>query len=186
MISAAYTLLALVMLGFAVPVLAQEDDMPPPPEERIDPEQAAEMRQKLIERIMEKKHAKLREVLSLDDQQAKNFFDAYTPAEKELAELVRQRNEQELKLLKLTKGELTDGDVDPTLNKIQDLNDKIEGKVLKLNESLKPILNPRQRARLFVFEKEFNRRVREELRNRREREKEKRKRDNPPPERPKR
>lgn len=173
-------LLTLVMLGFAAPTFAQED------EPLLTPEEQAKVRERLIGRIMEKKHNKLREVLSLDDQQAKNFFDTYTPAEKELAELVRQRNEQELKLLKLTKGELTDGDVDPTLNNIQELNNKIESKVQKLNESLKPILNPRQRARLFVFEKEFNRRVREELRNRRDREKGRRRRDNPPPPRPQR
>lgn len=172
--------IALVMLGFAAPTLAQED------EPLLTPEEQGKIRERLIGRIMEKKHHKLRQVLSLDDEQAKNFFATYTPAEKELAELIRQRTEQEIKLLKLTQGELTDGDVDPTLTNIQELNDKIEGKVQKLNESLKPILNPRQRARLFVFEKEFNRRVREELRNRRDREKDKRRRDNPPPPRPKR
>ncbi len=170
--------IALVMLGLAAPTFAQED------EPLLTPEEQGKIRERLIGRIMEKKHNKLRQVLSLDDEQAKNFFATYTPAEKELAELIRQRTEQEIKLLKLTQGELTDGDVDPTLNNIQDINDKIEGKVQKLNESLKPILNPRQRARLFVFEKEFNRRVREELRNRRE--KNKRKRDNPPPPRPQR
>jgi Spy/CpxP family protein refolding chaperone len=170
--SAAYMVIALVMLGFAAPTFAQDD------EPLLTPEEQGKIRERLIGRIMEKKHNKLRQVLSLDDEQAKKFFDTYTPAEKELAELIRQRTEQEMRLLKLTQGELTDGDVDPTLNNIQDLNDKIEGKVQKLNESLKPILNPRQRARLFVFEKEFNRRIREEIRERRERKKERR--DLPP------
>ncbi|HEY6172725.1 MAG TPA: hypothetical protein VIX80_10745 [Candidatus Kapabacteria bacterium] len=172
LISAAYMLLALVMLGFAAPTLAQDD------EPLLTPEEQAKVRERLIGRIMEKKHNKLRQVLSLDDEQAKKFFEAYTPAEKELAELIRQRNDLEVKLLKLTRGDMTDADVDPTLNGIQEVNDKIEAKVSKLNESLKPILNPRQRARLFVFEKEFNRRIREEIRDRRERKKERR--DNPP------
>lgn len=172
LISAAYMLLAIVMLGFAAPTFAQDD------EPLLTPEEQAKVRERLIERIMEKKHDKLRQVLSLDDEQAKKFFEAYTPAEKELAELIRQRNDLEVKLLKLTRGDMTDADVDPTLNGIQDVNDKIETKVSKLNESLKPILNPRQRARLFVFEKEFNRRIREEIRDRRERKKERR--DMPP------
>lgn len=164
--------ITLVMLGFAAPTFAQED------EPLLTPEEQGKIRERLIERIMEKKHNKLREVLSLDDEQAKNFFAAYTPAEKELADLIRQRTDLEVKLLKLTRGDMTDADVDPTLTGIQDINNKIETKVSKLNESLKPILNPRQRARLFVFEKEFNRRVREEIRDRRERKKERR--DMPP------
>jgi hypothetical protein len=170
--NAAYMLLSLAVLGFAMPSFAQDD------EPLLTPEEQAKIRERLIERILEKKHEKLRKALTLDDEQAKKFFETYTPAEKELAELIRQRTELEVKLLKLTRGDYTDGDVDPTLNGIQEINDKIEAKVGKLNESLKPILNPRQRARLFVFEKEFNRRVREEIRDRRERKRDRR--DMPP------
>src|SRR6187402_3817134 len=108
LISAAYMLLALVMLGFAAPTFAQDD------EPLLTPEEQAKVRERLIGRIMEKKHNKLRQVLSLDDEQAKKFFEAYTPAEKELAELIRQRNDLEVKLLKLTRGDMTDADVDPT------------------------------------------------------------------------
>lgn len=177
-LGAGYLAILLLVIGFSAPIQAQ-DDAP-----LLTPEEHGKVRERLINRIMEKKHHKLRKVLALDDEQAKKFFETYTPTEKELADLIRQRTEQEIKLLKLTQGDLTDGDVDPTLNSIEELNNKIEGKVKNLNESLKPILNPRQRARLFVFEKEFNRRVREELRDRRE--KNRRNRDTPPPPRPKR
>ena len=124
-------------------------------------------RQEIMQKILEHKHAKLREVLNLDKETAQKFFDIYTPAEQELAKLVAERTAMEIKLLKLTRGDYTDADVDPTLAEIERLNDVIKDRFSDLNDSLKPILTPRQRARLAVFEHEFNRRVREKIKEHR-------------------
>ena len=151
-------LIALLMLFITAPVVAQ-DQTTPPPNERL---------KQLRQKIEEVKYQKLRETLVLDDESAKKFFDLYKPAEQEIIDLVKARNAAELKLLELTQGDHSDGDVDPTIKNIESLNQKIEDRYNKLNDQLKTVLNPRQRAKLLVFEHEFNRRVREKLRQWRE------------------
>jgi hypothetical protein len=176
-----YCIRIALAVFFTVSAMAQPDDNGP---RGIDPER----RQEILQRILEHKHAKLREVLNLDDASAKKFFEIYGPAEAELGRLVAARNAMELKLLKLTRGDYTDADVDPTLEEIERLTNEIKDRFFKLNDSLKPILNPRQRARLAVFEHEFNRRVREQIRDHR-RDRRGPKPDHPPvppPDRPKR
>jgi Spy/CpxP family protein refolding chaperone len=139
----------------AAPVFAQDQTAtPPPPGGRYE---------QLMQRVIEVKHQKLRETLALDDATAQKFFDIYTPAEKAIGDLVKQRNQQEIKLLQLTQGDYKDADVDPTIQEIKSLNDQIEQQAFKLNDALKPVLNPRQRAKLLVFEHEFNRRVRDKI-----------------------
>ena len=157
-------LLALV-LGFALPLFAQDANTTPPiprPHRKVDPEKVKQ----LIRKVEEVKHRKLREVLNLDDATSQKFFAEYDPAEKDLINLVKQRQEQEFKLLQLTRGDYKDGDVDPTLQSIKGLNQQIQDRYEKLDNSLKSVITPRQRAKLLVFEKEFNRKVREKIHDR--------------------
>ncbi len=161
------TSIAVLLLGLALPVLAQDENTTPPPSPRhrqVDPERVKQ----LLLKVEEVKHQKLREVLNLDDETSKKFFAQYDPAEKDLIALVKQRQEQELKLLQLTRGDYKDADVDPTMQSIKALNQQIQDRYDQLDNNLKSILTPRQRARLAVFEKEFNRRVREQIREKRE------------------
>lgn len=153
-----YYFTLVLMLSVAAGVFAQ-DQTTPPPNERL---------KQLRQKIEEVKYQKLRETLVLDDETAKKFFELYKPAEQEIIDLVKSRNAQELKLLELTQGDHSDADVDPTIKNIESLNQKIEDRYSKLNEQLKTVLNARQRAKLLVFEHEFNRRVREKLRQWRE------------------
>lgn len=156
-------MIVALVISFALPVFAQDQDAPPP-RRKPDPEKVKQLMQK----VLEVKHQKLREVLNLDDETSKRFFEQYDPAEKDMIELVKARQEQELKLLQLTRGDYKDADVDPTLQNIKDLNQKIQDRYEKLDNNLKSVLQPRQRAKLLVFEKEFNRRVREKIRERRD------------------
>jgi Spy/CpxP family protein refolding chaperone len=156
------------VISFALPLFAQDANTitPPAPRHRqVDPEKV----KLLLQKVEEVKHQKLREVLNLDDATSKQFFAEYDPAEKDLIGLVKQRQEQELKLLQLTRGDYKDGDVDPTLQSIKSLNQQIQDRYEKLDNNLKSVLAPRQRAKLLVFEKEFNRKVREKIRDRIER-----------------
>ncbi len=158
--------IAMLLLG-ATSLLAQDAaTTTPPPQHRrqVDPEKVKQYLQK----IDEVKHEKLRTVLNLDDATAKKFFAEYDPAEKDLIGLVKQRQEQELKLLQLTRGDYKDGDVDPTMQSIKALNQQIQDRYGKLDDNLKSVVTPRQRAKLLVFEKEFNRRVRDKIREKRQ------------------
>lgn len=150
-------------LCVALAVLVTATAVAQPGDRGIDPAR----RQEILQKILEHKHNKLREVLNLDDANAKKFFEIYTPAEQELAKLVAERNQMEQKLLRLTQGDHTDAEVDPTLEEIERLNGEIKSRFSRLNENLKPVLTPRQRARLAVFEHEFNRRVRDRIREHR-------------------
>ncbi len=157
--------IAALLLAFALPLFAQDAATSVTHHRRkVDPEKV----KLLLQKIDEVKHQRLREVLNLDDETAKKFFAEYDPAEKDLIALVKQRNDQELKLLQLTRGDYKDGDVDPTMENIKNLNQQIEARYDQLDNNLKSILTPRQRARLLVFEKEFNRRVRDKIREKRE------------------
>jgi Spy/CpxP family protein refolding chaperone len=164
-------MLTAFLLLFALPLLAQDatNDAPlPAVQHRADPERVRQLMQK----VEEIKHQKLREILNLDDETAKKFFAQYDPAEKDLIALVKQRQEQELKLLQLTRGDYKDGDVDPTIQSIKMLTQQIQDRYEQLNNNLKSILTPRERAKLLVFEKEFNSKVREKIHDRIERWKE--------------
>jgi Spy/CpxP family protein refolding chaperone len=171
-----YSVRIILAMLFATSAIAQPEDAP----RRPDPERMKE----LMHKILEHKHQKLRQVLNLDDETARKFFDIYNPVEQEMVKLVAERNAMELKLLKLTQGDYTDADVDPTLAEIERLNELIKARFLALNDNLKPILTPRQRARLAVFEREFNRRVREKIREHRQERRGPRKPPGPPHDHP--
>jgi hypothetical protein len=161
-----------ICIGFALPVFAQD-------ESQAKREAREAIKERIMHRVLEVKHQKLREVLNLNDETSQKFFAQYDPAEKDMLELVKQKQEQELKLLQLTQGNYKDADVDPTLENIKSLDQKIRDRYEQLDNNLKPVLEPRQRAKLMVFEKEFNRIAREKVR-----EKVKQWKDNHPGERP--
>lgn len=138
------------------------DGPPPPPfgmQRKPDPKRMEELRKK----IQETKYEKLRQQLAMDDATAAKFFEIYKPAEKDIQEIAKQRNEELGKLNRMMNGDKTDADVDPEVAKVRELSHKIEDRQMQLDQDLKPVLSPRQRARLLVFEHEFNKRVHEQI-----------------------
>jgi hypothetical protein len=103
----------------------------------------------------------------MDEETWDKFFKIYKPAESDIEAIVKQRNAEMRTLGQLMNGAKTDADVDPEMDKIRDLNKRIEDRVAKLNDDLKPVLSPRQRARLLVFEHDFNTKLREQIAKRR-------------------
>jgi Spy/CpxP family protein refolding chaperone len=123
--------------------------------------------QELREKVMEAKHRKLRETLALDDETAPKFFEHYRVAERDIQDLSKQRNEELKSLYRLMQGAGRDEQVDPTIERVRDLTDKIQRRQIDLDNQLKPILSPRQRAKLLTFEQEFNKRVRKQVQDQR-------------------
>src|ERR1700677_2086300 len=72
----------------------------------------------LVLKIETLKYAKLKTALALDNETAKQFFEIYKPAEKEIQAIVKERNEEMKKLALLMNGAKTDADVDPVMQKI--------------------------------------------------------------------
>jgi Spy/CpxP family protein refolding chaperone len=119
--------------------------------------------QELRDKVMDAKHRKLRETLALDEQTAPKFFEHYRVAERDIQQLSKQRNQELKQLYRLMQGAGTDEQVDPTIDRVRDLTDKIERRQVELDRDLRPILSPRQRAKLLTFEQEFNKRVRQHV-----------------------
>lgn len=141
-------------------LLAQSDGTPVAPDRKA--EQQAR-RAELVRKIEQLKYERMTSALALDAGTAPKFFDLYRPAEKDIQDLARQRNDELKKLSLLINGAKSDADVDPEMAKIRDLNHQIESREQKLDNDLKGFLLPRQRAKLLVFEHEFNQRLRHEV-----------------------
>ncbi len=125
--------------------------------------QSQAIRQTLVQKIEQLKYNKIKQDLELDDVTADKFFAVYKPAEKEIQALVKERNFELKALGAATSTSATDANIAAMTQKIKDLNQKIAAREQKLDNELTPLLTPLQRAKLLVFEQEFNQRVRESL-----------------------
>ncbi len=114
-------------------------------------------------KIEELKYQRIKTSLGLDDEQARKFFEQYKPVERDIQELVKKRNEAMKALQEATSSGKPNAEIEPKLNEIRDLTAAIQQRQVQLDQNLKPILTPVQRARLLVFEQEFNHRVRQQI-----------------------
>ncbi len=121
------------------------------------------IRQTLVQKIEQLKYAKIKKDLELDDITAQKFFEVYKPAEKEIQSLVKERNFELKALGAATNTSASEADIAAMTQKIKDLNQQIAAREQKLDSDLMPLLTPLQRAKLLVFEQEFNQRVREQV-----------------------
>lgn len=128
-------------------------------ERRVDPAKVRELRQK----IDELKQRKLIETLQLDDETSRKFFEHYRPAQRDIEGMVRERNQALKALRERMKSGASESDVEQELKRAQELTKRIQERVGSLDQELKPVLSARQRARLMVFEHEFNKRVKEKV-----------------------
>ncbi len=135
---------------------AQQPATPPNAEQQA-------IRQAIIAKIEAIKYQKMQSVLQLDDATANRFFNVYKPAEQDVQSLVKQRNDLMKQLAAATNSNSTNADVGAMAQQIRSLNEQISDREQKLDNDLKPILTPLQRAKLLVFEHQFEQRVREQI-----------------------
>ena len=121
------------------------------------------IRKTLVQKIEKLKYEKIVKDLELDPATAEKFFAVYKPAEKQIQALVAERNFELKALGAATKVSGSDADIAAMTAKIKELNQQIESNVKQLDANLTPLLTPLQRAKLLVFEHEFNQRVREQI-----------------------
>jgi predicted lipoprotein len=121
------------------------------------------IREAIIQKIEQVKYQKVKTVLAMDDAAADRFFAIYKPAEHDVQALVKERNDVMKSLATATNSNTSDADVAAMAQKVRNLNEQISDREQKLDGDLKPILSPLQRAKLLVFEHEFNQRIREQV-----------------------
>lgn len=145
--------------------------MPPPPGaeqmQRPLPKPDPKKIEQMKDRILELKYDRMRKAVAIDSATWPRFFAIYKPAETDIEAIMKARGQEMRKLADIVNGAKTDADVDPEMAKIRGLNRTIEDRVAKLNDDLKSVISPRQRARLLMFEREFNGRIRDEVRRER-------------------
>ncbi|MFI5201914.1 MAG: hypothetical protein ACHQNE_05975 [Candidatus Kapaibacterium sp.] len=151
-----FSIIILAACALAPFARAQEPDA-----SRTAEQQA--IREAIIQKIEQVKYQKMKTVLELDDATADKFFAIYKPAERDVQALVQERNGVMKSLAAATNSNTTDADLTVMAQKVRTLNQQITDREEKLGGDLKPILSPLQRAKLLVFEHEFNQRVREQL-----------------------
>src|SRR5437764_1159513 len=110
-------LVGAIVSALALPVLAQENAE----NENAHRHNAEVIKERILAKVLEVKHEKLRGELLMDDEQSKRFFAQYDPAEKDLVNLVKQKQSEEVKLLELSQGDHNDADVDKALDNIKEL-----------------------------------------------------------------
>jgi len=156
-----FSIIILATCALAPYARAQE-----PADSRSDASRTAEqqtIREAIIQKIEQVKYQKLKTTLDMDDATAGRFFAIYKPAEHDIQALVKERNDEMKQLATATNSNTSDADVAAMAQKIRGLNEQIGDREQKLDGDLKPLLTPLQRAKLLVFEHEFNQRVREQL-----------------------
>jgi Spy/CpxP family protein refolding chaperone len=126
---------------------------------RPDPAKIAALKAR-IEKV---KYEKIKTTLGLSDDQATKFFALYKPAEQDIEALVQKRNDAFLKVHEISNGTDQGANVEAELQNIKDLTQQIQARQQTLDQDLKPLLTPQQRAQLLVFEQAFNRRVSEAI-----------------------
>src|SRR5438046_721748 len=105
-------------------------------------------REELVQKIEQVKYQKLKPALALDDVSGRKFFALYKPAEKDIQGLVLARNEAMKKLALATQNEKSGNNPEPEMEKVRDLNKRIESREQSLDNDLKPMLTAQQRAKL--------------------------------------
>ena len=89
------------------------------------------------------------------------FFEAYIPAEKDIQGLVAERNRVMAKLSVASSGAAASPSAAGLLDRVHELDQRVLDRQTALDRALTPMLSAAQRAKLVVFEHEFNARIRE-------------------------
>jgi hypothetical protein len=144
---------ALLSLGTG-PVFAQQDNPQGPP-----------MRGPAMERVEQWKKVRMMEVLKLDEETSIRFFNRYNKEQQEIRDIQRRREELLRQLESLIRSNAGEKDLEKTFQDLQAL----EGKAVDTRDSFlkdaRGILTLKQLASYVIFENNFNRSLRELMRD---------------------
>ena len=140
------------------------------------------LRQEIRERVNTIMIARLDEYLDLSVEQADQFFPRFRRYRGRLDEFERRRGEV---LRELRHEEESEGTDEDKIEGMLDRLEKVDGDILQLHRDfrneVRPILTPKQRARLVIFSYQFPERVRQLVQDIRGRQDQRRFQRPPPP-----
>ena len=124
-----------------------------------------QMRGPASERIEQFKKVRLMEVLKMDEETSIRFFTHYDKYEETLHAIQKDHNAFIDQLQKLIKSSANNSDIEQALKDIGMSEEKIAETRLKFLEELKSIISIKQVAEYVVFERDFNKNLREIMRD---------------------
>lgn len=107
---------------------------------------------------------KLTEELDLSEEQITKFFPRLKEMRKNEQEFHKQRGEIIQELKEILKAKVDEQKIVKLLNKLQELQKKRIESQLREMEEIRQILTPEQQARFIIFQEEFEREIRDMIR----------------------
>jgi Spy/CpxP family protein refolding chaperone len=117
-----------------------------------------------FERIEQWKKVRLIEVLDLKEEQSVRFFARFNEHESKMRELAKQKDEVLDKLERLVRNHADGKEIEKVFPEETAANENLAGENLRFFNSTTDILSSEQRAKLLLFERHFERELREAMR----------------------
>ena len=127
--------------------------------------QGPPMRGPAMERVEQWKKVRMMEVLKLDEETSIRFFNRYNKEQQDLREVQRRREELVRQLESLNRSNAGDKDLERTLQDLQTLERKLTEIREGFLKDVRGILTVKQIASYVVFETNFNRSLRDLMRD---------------------
>lgn len=121
----------------------------------------AQMRGPAAERIEQFKKVRLMEVLKMDDETSIRFFSRYNKYIESLRAIQKDHNALIDQLQKLTSSNANSSEIEQAIKDVVMSEEKIAETRLKFLEELKGVISIKQVGEFVVFERNFNRNLRD-------------------------
>ena len=144
---------ALLMVGTGA-VLAQQDNS-----------QGPAMRGPAMERVEQWKKVRMMEVLRLDEETSIRFFSRYNKEQQEIRDIQRRREDLLRQLESLIRSNAAEKDLEKTFQDLHALEGKAVDERDRFLKDARGILTLKQLASYVIFENNFNRSLRELMRD---------------------
>ena len=117
------------------------------------------------ERIVQYKKMRLMEVVQMNEETSIRFFSRYSKREENIRTIGKERNELIDQLQKLIKSKSTDAKMENVIKDIGMCEEKVFEERTKFIEELRDVLSVKQLSQFIVFERNFNKNLRELMRD---------------------
>ncbi|MGA3286539.1 MAG: hypothetical protein ABSD46_03840 [Bacteroidota bacterium] len=143
--------LLLISIFFMITKIIAQDQLP--------------MHGPAAERIAQYKKLRLMEVVQMNEEASIRFFARYDKHEENIRAIGRERNELIDQLQKLSKSNSNDAAIENIIKDIGMSEEKVLEERTKFIEELRNILSLKQLSQFIVFERNFNKNLRELMRD---------------------
>ena len=117
------------------------------------------------ERIAQYKKIRLMEVVQMNEEESVRFFARYNKHEENMRDIGRERNDLIDRLQKLSKSNSNDAALENVIKDISMSEEKLLEERTKFLKELRDILSLKQLSQFIVFERNFNKNLRELMRD---------------------